>query len=103
MVPTPFSPELRFHIRGVEPAVLATHLGYGESQKEWFTITTANGTTADFYETVDGNINAPVVTASAAQASIKQGASVGLNISATDNDDNAFLTYTIAGVPAGAI
>jgi VCBS repeat-containing protein len=84
-------------------AVLATHLGYGESQKEWFTITTANGTTADFYETVDGNINAPVVTASAAQASIKQGASVGLNISATDNDDNARLTYTIADVPAGAI
>ena len=83
-------------------AVLATHLGYGESQIERFTITTANGTTASLSETVDGNINAPVVTAAAAQTLIGQDSSVQLNIAATDNDDNATLSYVITGVPAGA-
>lgn len=83
-------------------AVQASGLGYGESQKEWFTITTANGTTASFFETVDGNINAPVVTAAAAQSSITQGSSDGLTISALDGDNNASLSYAITGVPTGA-
>ena len=86
-----------------DAAILATHMGYGESQQEWFTITTANGTALNFYETVYGNIHAPVVTASAAQAAIQQGQSVGLNISAQDIDDNAHLSYVITGVPMGAM
>ena len=85
-----------------EAAVLATHMGYGESRQDWFTVTTANGTTLDFYETVYGNFHAPVVTAAAAQSRIRTGQSVSLSIAAQDNDHNAQLTYAITGVPADA-
>jgi autotransporter passenger strand-loop-strand repeat protein/VCBS repeat-containing protein len=85
-----------------EAAVLATHMGHGESRKDWFTVKTANGTTLDFYETVCGNIHAPVVTATAAQSRIRPPQSVAVSITAQDNDDNAQLSYVITGVPAGA-
>lgn len=81
-------------------AVYATHLGFGESVTDSFTVTSANGTTRTFTETVSGNIHAASVTASAAQTSLEEGQSTHLNIVATDHDDNAVLSYAISGVPA---
>ncbi len=83
-------------------ALYNTHLGFGEFTHDTFTVTTANGTTLNFTETIEGNIHAATIAASAAQASIDEGQSTQLNIAATDHDDNASLTYQITGVPAGA-
>jgi VCBS repeat-containing protein len=83
-------------------AIYATHLGFGEFTQDNFTLTTTNGTTQDFSETIEGNIHTPDVTASAASSSIDEAGSVALNIAATDHDDNASLTYTLSGLPTGA-
>jgi VCBS repeat-containing protein len=92
-----------FWLFGREQAVFNTQKGYGEKAfTDSWTITTANGTTTTFSEDVYGNIHAPVLTAAAAASSIVQGSSVSLNISATDHDDNASLSYNITGVPANA-
>jgi hypothetical protein len=86
-----------------EQTVYNTNKGYGElAFTDSWTIKTANGTTTTFSENVYGNIHAPVLTAAAGASSITQGGSVGLNISATDHDDNASLSYKITGVPANA-
>jgi probable HAF family extracellular repeat protein/VCBS repeat-containing protein len=83
-------------------AVYNTHLGFGEYTRDSFTVTTANGTTLGFTETIEGNIHAASLTATAGQASLEAGQSTRLYIAATDHDDNASLTYRIAGVPADA-
>ncbi len=86
-----------------ERAIYDTGKGFGEKAfTDSWTVTTANGTTTTFTEDVYGNIHAPVLSASAANSAVIIGTSVGLYISATDHDDNAFLSYKITGVPTGA-
>lgn len=86
-----------------EAAVYATSAGFGEKAfTDYWTVTTANGTTGSFSEDVYGNIHAPVLAASAASSSIIEGGSVALDISATDHDDNASIAYLITGLPVGA-
>jgi VCBS repeat-containing protein len=81
----------------------ADSLGYGEVVHDTLTVQSADGTASQLIDvTVNGAIDAPVVTASAAQPSIKQGGAVGLDIAATDVDDAASLSYVITGVPDGA-
>lgn len=81
----------------------ADSLGYGEVVHDCLTVVSADGTASQVIDvTVNGAIDAPVVTASAAQSSIKQGGAVALNIAATDADDAASLSYVITGVPDGA-
>jgi VCBS repeat-containing protein/probable HAF family extracellular repeat protein len=81
----------------------ADSLGYGEVVHDTLTVVSADGTASQVIDvTVNGTIDAPVVTASAAQSSIKQGDAVGLNIAATDVDAAAALSYAVTGVPLGA-
>ena len=81
----------------------ADSLGYGEVVHDTLTVLSADGTASKVIDvTVNGAIDAPVVTASAAQPSIKQGDAVALNIAATDVDHAASLSYAITGVPDGA-
>ena len=81
----------------------ADSLGYGEAVHDRLTVLSADGTASKVIDvTVNGAIDAPVVTASAVQSSIRQGEAVALNIAATDVDQAASLSYAITGVPDGA-
>ncbi|MEA2921066.1 MAG: large repetitive protein, partial [Bradyrhizobium sp.] len=81
-------------------------LGAGEhlTQKYDVTITDNYGAaiTQVVTVTINGSIDAPTLSASAASSAIDEGGSVALNISTGDVDDNAHLTVTIGGVPSGA-
>jgi VCBS repeat-containing protein len=52
--------------------------------------------------TINGSIDAPTLSASAAATTVDEGGSVGLNILTGDVDDNAHLTVTVSGVPSDA-
>ena len=82
----------------------ADSLGYGEVVHDKLTVLSVDGTASKIIDvTVNGGIDAPVVTASAAQPSIKQGDAVALNIAATDVDNAASLSYAITGVPGAVL
>jgi large repetitive protein len=77
-------------------------LGAGDSISDSFTAVSLDGTASQVVTvTINGTIDSPVLTATAT-ASGNEDTAIPLSISASDVDTNASLTFTIAGVPAGA-
>ena len=81
-------------------------LGAGEHLTQKYDVTVTDNWGASVTQvvtvTINGSIDTPTLSASAAHGTIDEGGSVGLNISTSDVDNNANLSVSIGGVPLDA-